>query len=284
MIRTFALAAALTLSAPAAAQDVPPEARDAARQAQEIATLMADVQGATALAQRQYFGMVGGAPGESFQGAIALPSGEEGVWRAVIVGQSGEGAEAVQYALAEYEIADGAIRSETIHLPGDTPPLSGSESALAQARGFAPRAVIAAGGTFCTGEEESESPSVTFATIVLPPRPDGTFDAYVLNGPIEANAIPLGRHYRVGFDQFGLDGEPELVTDTCEVISWSGAEPNPATTYATAHDGAAPTPVHVFLSTLLPFGLAVTTGDVTWPVADGAIAEPQAPANPAPAG
>ncbi len=95
---------------------------------------------------------------------------------------------------------------------------------MAQARYFAPRAVLASGSSAFCLDEESARQAVTFATVVLPPREDGSFDAYVLNGPIEDGAIPLGRHYRVGFDAFGIDGAPELVTDTCEVVTWDAAQ------------------------------------------------------------
>ena len=167
---------------------------------------------------------------------------------------------------------------ELIHLPGQTPVVDGQVAAMAQARGFAPRAVLAAGNSvFCASDAEgaSNTSAVTFATIVLPPRPDGSFDAYVLNGPIEEGAIPLGKHFRVGFDAFGLAGEPELVTDTCEVVTWDSSDADLAmSVYVTEYDGTAPTPIHVFISSLLPMSMGVVTGDIIWPMAGGAIAAP----------
>jgi hypothetical protein len=266
-----------SLPAPSLAQDIPDLAArsQAAREAEEIALLMGDVQAAVAIAQRQYAGMTGGAPGPVYQGAIAFPTQDLGVWRAVIVGRRGEGEEAVWLALAEYEIAQGQLLSETIHPANTIPPLEGAASAMAQARYFAPRAVLASGDAAICLDDGEMGRAVTFATIVLPPREDGTFDAYVLNGPVEDGAIPLGRHYRVGFDRFGMQGTPERITDSCEVAVWDAADPDRVSaTYVTRHDGDAPTPVHAFLSRLLPMGLEVQTGDVVWRLADGMIAPP----------
>ncbi|QZH74058.1 MAG: hypothetical protein JY451_09855 [Erythrobacter sp.] len=279
MIRIFAASLlAITLPAAALAQEIPDLAArsQAAREAEEIARLMSDVQDAVALAQVQYAGMVGGSPGPGYQGAIAYPSEDLGVWRAVIVGRQGDGPDATWLALAEYDIAQGEILSETLHPGNAVPPLEGVASAMAQARYFAPRAVLASNSAaFCLDEGVSAR-AVTFATLVLPPRDDGTFDAYVLNGPIEEGAIPLGRHYRVGFDQFGIDGAPELVIDTCEVVTWDPASTDLASAiYQTEQDeGIAPTPVHAFLSGLLPMRLGVVTGDIVWQITDGMIAPP----------
>ncbi len=283
MIRLLActLTAALAVSAPLAAQEAPDlESRvQTAQQSQEIAQLMGDVQEAVTAAQIQYAGMVAGRPGPGYQGAIALPGETEGHWQAIIVGQRGDAPDAPYLALAEYEIVGGRIVGEVIHPAGELPELVGPASAMAQARSFAPRAVIAAGhSSFCVAEdgEEGERPSVSFATIVLPPRDDGTFDAYVLNGPIEAGAIPLGKHFRVSFDSFGLDGEPELVTDTCELVTWDTQNSELAmSVYVTEFDGAdAPSPIHAFVSSLMPMSMGVVTGDIIWPMTGGIIAAP----------
>ncbi len=283
MIRTLALAlsAAALWSAPLAAQDAPDlgERIRAAGEAQEIAQLMIKVQTASALAQAQYAGMTAGNPGPGYQGAIALPTETPDVWLAVIVGRRSDAPDADYLALAEYEIQDGRIIGEIIHPANAIPLLDGPGSAMAQARSFAPRAVLASGqSAFCATDDAAEDtqPTLTFATIVLPPRPGGTFDAYVLNGPIEEGAIPLGKHFRVGFDSFGLDGEPELVTDTCEVVTWDAANPDLAmSVYVTEYDGAdAPSPVHVYVSSLLPMSMGVVTGDMIWPMSGGMIADP----------
>jgi len=283
MIRTLALtlSAACLLAAPLAAQEMPDlDARvQLAGQAQETAQLMGDVQNAVALAQVQYAGMTAGNPGPGYQGAIALPTDNPDVWLAVIVGRRSDAPDADYFALAEYEVSGGRIISELIHPAGAAPILDGPASAMAQARSFAPRAVLASGqSAFCAADaaDGEARPSVTFATIVLPPRANGTFDAYVLNGPIEDGAIPLGKHFRVGFDSFGLDGEPELVTDTCEVVTWDPAGPDLAmSVYVTEYQGAdAPSPIHVFVSSLLPMNFGVVTGDMMWPMAGGLIADP----------
>lgn len=275
------LAAALILPAPLAAQDDPAlDARiESAAEAQQIARLMGEVQDAVTAAQIQYSGMVAGAFGPGYQGAIALPTETPGTWRAMIVGRRSDAPDAPYLALAEYQVSGGQILSEVIYPSGAIPELGGPASAMAQARNFAPRAVIAAGhSSFCVADNvaDGEQPSVTFATIVLPPRDNGTFDAYVLNGPIEEGAIPLGKHFRVGFDSFGLDGEPELVTDTCEVVTWDADNPELAmSVYVTEYDGAdVPSPVHAFVSSLLPMSMGVVTGDIIWPMAGGAIADP----------
>lgn len=271
---TFALAAPL----PLAAQDIPDlaERMEAARDAEEVARLIADVQGAVAIAQVQYAGMTGSAPDASYQGAIAIPGEELGVWDTVVIGSTGGGPDSQLVALAEYEIAQGEILSEVIHLPADRPAIDGSVAAMAEARGFAPRAVVAAGNTTFCADEGSGDDSVTFATIVLPPREDGSFDAYVLNGPIENGAIPLGRHFKVAFDQFGLSGEPELLTDTCEVITWDTENPELAmSVYVTEYPGGqAPNEIHTFISSLLPMSMGVITGEIIWPMAGGMIAPP----------
>ncbi|WP_271077210.1 hypothetical protein [Aurantiacibacter sp. MUD61] len=279
MIRTF-IAAALACSLPTSviAQDMQSQEERVAmaRDAEQTAQLMADVQQAVALAQMQYAGMTSSTPDASYQGAVAMPAAQDGVWDTVVIGSRGEGDNAALIALAEYQVSDGRIIAETIHLPGNAPLIDGAFAAMAEARGFAPRAVLAAGNnTFCTDQAEGSASGVTFATIVLPPREDGSFDAYVLNGPIEEGAIPLGKHFRVSFDAFGLSGEPELVTDTCETVTWDAANRELSmSVYVTEFDGPAPTPVHIFLSSLLPMSMGVVTGDIIWPMAGGAIAEP----------
>ncbi|KLI64178.1 hypothetical protein [Aurantiacibacter marinus] len=283
MIRTLvlALAAASLLPAPLWAQDQSDfdANMQAATQAQEIAQLMGEVQIASALAQAQYAGMTVGNTGPGYQGAIALPTEIPDVWLAVIVGKRSDAPDADYLALAEYEVSGGRIISEIIHPTDAIPLLDGPASAMAQARSFAPRAVLASGqSAFCAAEsgDGAVQPSVTFATIVLPPRSNGTFDAYVLNGPIEEGAIPLGKHFRVGFDSFGLDGEPELVTDTCEVVTWDTADTDLAmSVYVTEYEGAnAPSPVHIYVSGLLPMSMGVVTGEMIWPMAGGMIAPP----------
>ncbi len=281
MIRILS-AAALALALPTTAYAQEASDADArvqmAQDAQETAALMAQVQKAVGLAQVQYAGMTGQSPDATYRGAVAMPSGEEGVWDTVVIGSLGDALDAQLVALAEYEITDGEIRSELIHLPGQTPLIDGPIAAMAQARGFAPRAVLAAGNNvFCADDSEAASgtPSVTFTTIVLPPREDGSFDAYVLNGPIDEGAIPLGKHFLVGFDAFGISGEPELITDTCEVITWDASNPDLAmSVYVTEYDGDAPTPIHAFVSSLLPMSMGVVTGDIIWPMAGGTIAAP----------
>ena len=279
MIRHFALALALTLPAPVLAQDAasaaaPTAQDDALREAQEKGRQMAQVQRATALAQRQFAGMTGGDFSGGYQGAIALPGAQPDSWVAIIVGQRGDGADAPLVALGEYEIADGAIVSEVIHPIGTAPTLDGAASAMAQARSFAPRAVLAAGHReFCGDGADG---GVNFVTIVLPPDENGRLDAYVLNGPVEDGAIPLGKHFRVGFDEFGLDGEPELITESCEVVTWQANDQALARQlYPTRHSGGtAPEALHVFLSTLIPMQLGVVVGDTLWPIADGTIGAP----------
>lgn len=290
MIRRLVFAATFALAVPSGvvAQDAPDLAArtQAAREAEETGRLMADVQQAAAVAQLQYSGMVQGQFGDGYLGAIALPGDALGVWDTVIVSRQGDGPDAPLVALAEYEISQGQILSETIHQPGEQPVLDGSASAMAQARLFAPRAVIAAGFTSFCAADGAGGPGVTFATIVLPPREDGSFQAYVLNGPIEPGAVPLGKHFRLNFDQFGLSGTPELVADTCELVTWQ--EPADAAlasqVYVTQDTGAAaPDAVHAYLSTLMPMRLGVLTGDTIWPIAQGMIAPPVPAAQAAPA-
>lgn len=260
---------------PLAAQDVSEERIEAARLAEETGRLMADVQDATALAQRQYAGMVEGAITGGYLGAIAMLGESADVWDTVIVGRHGEGEDAPLVALAEYQVSQGRIVSEIIHLGAEAPLLDGAASAMAQARLFAPRAVMASGNASFCADEGSGGNSVTLATIVLPQRADGTFEAYVLNGPIENGAVPIGKHYRVSFDRFGLSGEPQLVTDTCEVVTWDPDADLAMNVYVTEHSGAAtPNEVHSFISSLLPMSLGVVTGDLIWPMAGGAIAAP----------
>jgi len=88
--------------------------------------------------------------------------------------------------------------------------------------------------------------------------------------------VPLGKHYRVHFDEFGQVGDPEVVTDTCEVITWQPDDQDLASSvYLTEfEEGAAPTVIHAFISASLPMRLGVVTGDLIWPIAGGTIAAP----------
>ena len=289
MIRTL-FTACLLLAAPtvALAQDGQPatlpdnmaERIEGAREAQEIARVMGEVLAANAIAQRQYAGMVPGALAGGFRGAVSMPGDEPGLWLTTIVGQPGGADDAPLVALADYEIADGAIRSETIHPSGRRQPLEGDLLAMARAQIVAPRAVIASPtASFCLDGEElaqDAGSSVTFLTVALPPGESAAFDTYVLNGPFEGTSIPLGKHYRVHFDEFGQVGQPELVTNTCEVVAWYEAEADLASRiYVTESDtGEWPNAVQAFISAQLPLNLGVVTGDILWPMAGGTIAAP----------
>lgn len=283
MIRSLVPAALLLATPlPVLAQDMPDnmtERMAGAEQAQAVAEVMGAVLEANALAQRQFSGMVAGQLGERYRGAVSMPGDEPGTWLAVIVGQPG-GEDAPLVALAEYEITDGTISRERLHLAGERPELEGDLLAMARAQIVAPRAVIASPETsVClNGEEagEDEGASVTYLTIALPPAEDGSFDTYVLNGPLENGAIPLGKHYRVHFDEFGVIGDPDLLTDSCEVVTWDPEDPELAMrVYVTEFpEGEWPSAVHTFVSSLLPMSMGVVTGDIIWPMAGGAIAPP----------
>ncbi len=252
----------------------------AARQAEATARMLADVQRASAIAQQQYAGMTGGDFGDGYRGAVAFPGEGLGVWNVVIAAARGEGAQAPLVALAEYEIAQDEILSETMHDSADAPPLSGTALVMARAKYVAPRAVIAApdAGYCLDGEpaEEGASHSVIYIPIVLPPAEDGTMEAYVLNGPIAEGSVPLGKHYRVTFDEFGQVGTPTVVTDTCEVVTWDPADPEVATSiYVTQYEGGSqPNALQTFISSQLPMSLGVVTGDIVWPLTGGMIAPP----------
>lgn len=285
MIRTL-LSASLLLALPTAAvaQAAPPDdmaqRMEGARAAQETARVMAEVLQANAVAQRQYAGMVAGALAGGFRGAVSMPGDEPGLWLTTVVGQPGGADDAPLMALADYEIAGGAIRSETIYPSGERQPLDGDLLAMARAQIVAPRAVIASPtASFCVdGEETAEgaNTSVTLLTVALPPGENAAFDTYVLNGPFEGSSIPLGKHYRVHFDEFGQVGHPELVTDTCEVVAWDEADPHLASrVYITDYEGGDwPNAVQVFVSTQLPMRMGVVTGDIVWPMASGTVAAP----------
>ncbi|WAT18999.1 hypothetical protein OZN62_05375 [Aurantiacibacter sp. MUD11] len=284
MIRHL-LAASLLFAAPAslAAQETLPdnlaERMAGARSAEATARQMGEVLQANAIAQRQYAGMVAGDLGGGYRGALSLPGEDLGVWLTTIVGQPG-GEDAPLVALAEYEIAQGEILAETIFPAGQAPVLDGDRVAMARAQIVAPRAVIAAPeASFChDGEDagESDRTSVTYLTLAMPPREDGSFEAYVLNGPFEGSAMPLGKHYRVDFDEFGVIGSPELLTDTCEIVRWAEDDPELAmSVYVTEFDaGQWPNEIHAFISAQLPMSMGVVTGDIIWPMAGGMIAPP----------
>jgi hypothetical protein len=285
MIRTFLLVAALAGAAPVAAQDAVPadlaERLKEARAAEATAQLMIDMQEAISAAQRQYIGMVGASAfGDGFRGAVAYPLQDSDAWRVVLVTASGEGPQADLHMLAEYDVAQGQIRAETLYDGGEAAALTGIALQMARAKYVAPRAVIAASGVgYCLdGEPASQgSPrSVSYIPLVLPPDENGAIDAYVLNGPIAAGSLPLGKHYRVHFDAFGQVGDPEIVTDTCEVITWQPDQENLASSvYLTELEkGAAPSAIHAFISASLPMRLGVVTGDIIWPIANGTIAAP----------
>ena len=286
MIRIFILSAAATCAAPLAAlaQDTVPadlaERMAQAREAEATSRMMLDVQQVSAIAQRQYAGMTGGEFGSEYRGAVAFPGDTLGVWNVTIVAARGEGTQAPLVALAEYEIAQGEILGEIIHDSADAPPLTGPALPMARAKYVAPRAVIAspAAGYCLDGEPAAEgvTHSVSYTPLVLPPQEDGSLEVYVLNGPIVEGAVPLGKHYRVSFDEFGQVGEPEIVTDTCEVVTWDAQDGDlPTSVYVTEHPtGVAPSAVHTFLSAQLPMSMGVVTGDLVWPMTDGLIAPP----------
>lgn len=285
MVR-LSVAAALLCAAPftvLAQQALPAdiaERTQAVRAAEETARQMTESQRASMVAQRQYAGMVGGEPGANYRGAVAHPGTDLGVWQVVIVGQQGNAPDALLVALAVYEVSGDAVLGETIYPAAEVLRLSGDALFMARARREAPRAVLALPDTsFCVDDDAADggSPSVSFATIVMPPRADGTFDAYVLNGPIQPGAFPLGKHFRVPFDQFGIAGEPVLLTDTCEVVTWDEADPQLAQrVYLTDFVGGdAPNEIYPFVSAQVPLRLGVTAGGVLWPMAQGMIAPPQ---------
>lgn len=287
MIRkTFLAATALALALPATslAQDgMPPDLAErsaSARAAEETARQMLDMQQASAAAQQQYVGMTGAVFTDGYRGAVAYPSDELGIWNVVLVSAQGDGTEAPLVALAEYEVSQGQILTETLHDNGTAPALTGTALQMARAKYVAPRAVIAAQGTsYCLdGEpaEEGSSHSVSYIPLVLPPDESGAIEAYVLNGPFAEGEVPLGKHYRVDFDEFGQIGEPELITDTCEVITWDPDDPEMAmSVYVTEFDdGLAPSVIHTFISAQLPMSMGVVTDDIIWPMAGGMIAPP----------
>ncbi|MFB0613644.1 hypothetical protein [Aurantiacibacter poecillastricola] len=284
MIRTLFAIASLATASPSFAQDAMPEdlaERIAgARAAEETARQLSSVQQASAIAQAQYAGMTQGALGDGYRGAVAFPAEALGVWQVVLVAARGEGIEAPLVALAEYEISGTEILSETLHDSADTPPLSGTALQMARAKYVAPRAVIAApdAGYCLDGEAapEGSTHSVSYIPLVLPPDESGAMEAYVLNGPIAEGSLPLGKHYRVRFDEFGQVGDPEIVTDTCEVVTWDADDPDLAmSVYITEYDGGDhPNALHAFLSAQLPMSMGVVTGDIVWPMAGGMIAPP----------
>jgi len=286
MIRTLFLATAICLAAPAPllAQDGMPEdlaeRMAASRSAEEVARQLIAVQEASGAAQQQYAGMTGGAFGDGYRGAVAFPTDQLGVWNVVLVAARGEGAEAPLVALAEYEVTQGEILGEVLHDAAEAPALTGTALQMARAKYVAPRAVIAAPGVgYCLDGEpagEGSPHSVSYIPLVLPPDETGAIEAYVLNGPITEGSIPLGKHYRVHFDEFGQIGEPEIVTDTCEVITWDADDPELAmSVYVTEYDeGIAPSVIHTFISSQLPMSMGVVTGDIIWPMAGGMIAPP----------
>ena len=67
-----------------------------------------------------------------------------------------------------------------------------------------------------------------------------------------------------------------MVTDTCEVITWDGDDPElTGTVYVTDYDdGLAPNVIHAFISTQLPMSMGVVTGEIIWPITGGMIAPP----------
>ena len=282
MIRTLAFAT-LFLAAPGTllAQDTMPanmaDRMAGARAAQAEAARMGEVLDANAIAQRQYAGMVAGELGGGYRGAVSVPGEEPGTWMSLIVGQTG-GEDAPLVALATYRIAQGAIVSETLHPASEAVELDGDLLAMARAQIVAPRAVIASPtASFCLdGEEAGDAASVTTLTFAMPPAEDGSFDTYVLNGPLENGAIPLGKHYRVHFDEFGVIGDPDLLSDTCEVVTWDVDDTELAMrVYVTEYpDGEWPSAVQVFVSSLLPISMGVVTGEIIWPMAGGMLAPP----------
>lgn len=282
MIRSLIPAALLLLApVPLLAQDGMPanmaERLAGARAAEAEAARMGEVLAANATAQRQYAGMVAGQLGGGYRGAVSVPGEQPGTWMSLIVGQPG-GDDAPLVALATYVTAQGTVVSEALHPASEAPELDGDVLAMARAQVVAPRAVIASPtASFCLdGEEAGDAASVTTLTFAMPPAEDGSFDTYVLNGPLENGAIPLGKHYRVHFDEFGVIGDPELLGDTCEVVTWDETDAQLAMrVYVTEYpEGDWPSAVQLFVSSLLPMSMGVVTGEIIWPMAGGMLAPP----------
>ena len=256
---------------PAAASPSAAERVIAARRAEATGQQLIAVQRAAARAQLQYLGMVGGTPPARYAGAVVLPGETPDSWDVIITARMSDAPDTDYVALAEYGVSGDTITSEVLHAAGMRPILDGTASALAQARSFAPRAVVAAGHTsFCAADEEATG--VSFVTIVLPPDADGRFSAYVLNGPIDESAVPLGKHFRVDFDAFGLSGEPILLNDGCEVIPLRRDTGEAITGgYGTEFGGDVPTELHVFLTGQMQRSLTLVTPGGPWSIADGVI-------------
>ena len=259
------------ITEPATAPSTPADRVAAARRAEATGQMLIAVQRAAARAQLQYLGMVGGTPPARYAGAVVLPGDTPDSWDVVITARMSDAPDTDYLALAEYGVSRDTITSEVLHPDGMQPTLDGAASALAQARSFAPRAVVAAGNTsFCVADEAATG--VSFVTIVLPPDAEGRFSAYVLNGPIDDSAVPLGKHFRVDFDAYGLAGEPVLLNDGCEVIPLRRDTGEAITGgYGTEFTGDVPTELHVFLTGQMQRSLTLVTPGGPWSIADGVI-------------
>jgi hypothetical protein len=153
------------------------------------------------------------------------------------------------WAFARYWIAGSSVRRGGLVKPDEDAALSPLALKLVELRGKAIAAAIEHKAFICN----KGAPN----TVVLPPRADGTYPAYVMSAATQTGRFPAGGHWR-----FDFDGQGKLVarrgfTKSCiDVVSGTLAKESVTYHVLTLPDQQ-PNEIHVFVSYNVPITLFV---------------------------
>jgi hypothetical protein len=170
------------------------------------------------------------------------------------------------WAFARYWMAGSSVRRGRLVKSDEDAALSPLALKLVELRGKAIEAAIEHKAFICN--------KGTPNTVVLPPRADGTYPAYVMSAATQTGRFPAGGHWR-----FDFDGQGKLVahrgfTKSCiDVVT--GLPGKTAVGYGVSHSlDTQPTEVHVFVSYNVPIKLFVIIepGNNLWEIDRGKVA------------
>ncbi len=170
------------------------------------------------------------------------------------------------FAFARYWMAGSSVRRGGLVGPDEDAALSPLALKLVEMRG---KAIAAAGEhkAFICGKGNPN-------TVVLPPRADGSFPAYVMSGATQTGRFPAGGHSRFDFDANGqLIAHRDFTKSCIDVVT--GLPGKTAVGYGVSHSlDPQPTEMHVFVSYNVPIKLFVIIepGNNLWEIDRGKVA------------
>ncbi len=173
--------------------------------------------------------------GQGVRGYVVEP-GEKGLLLATFYAQQ----DGKIWAFARYWVAGSSVRRGGLVKLGEDAALSPLALKLVELRG---KGIAAASETksFYCGKGAPN-------TVVLPPRPDGTYPVYVMSAATQAGRFPAGGHSRFDFDGAGKLVSHRAFTRGCLDVDASSL-PKGAKGYGVSHSlDPQPTEVHVFIS------------------------------------